>query len=267
MHFGALAYVGESVEHPLRYYATNVGAGIALLDAIDRADAPIERFIFSSSCATFGDPPEGMIPVPEHCPQHPTSPYGRSKLHMEQILSDLAIRRAREGRPIALSILRYFNVAGADPSGALGEDHDPETHLIPIAIQAALGRRDSVAIFGTDYPTPDGTCIRDYIHVEDLVDAHVRAMHQVTPGRTEPFNIGIGRGHSVREVLDSVRRVSGAEIPIREAPRRAGDAVALYADPERITRRLGWSPHFTDLDDIVRTAWAWFRAHPRGYDG
>jgi len=265
MHFGALAYVGESVEHPLRYYEINVGAALRMLDAIDTSDAPVERFIFSSSCATYGDPPEGMIPVPEHCPQRPTSPYGRTKLFLEQILSDFAIRRAREGRPIALSILRYFNVAGA--SGELGEDHDPETHLIPIAIRAAQSGRGRIEIFGTDLPTPDGTCVRDFVHVEDLVAAHALAMERVAPGRTEPFNIGTGRGHSVREVLDAVRRVSGRDFEVIEAPRRPGDAVALWADPTRIGRELGWSPRAADLDAIVRSAWDWFEAHPRGYEG
>jgi len=265
MHFGALAYVGESVDRPMRYYANNVGAALSMLGAIDEADAPIERFVFSSSCAVYGDPPEGMIPVPEHAPLKPTSPYGRSKLMLERILSDVAAARAREERPIALSILRYFNVAGADASGVLGEDHDPETHLIPIAIRAARGEIEKVEVFGTDYETPDGTCVRDYVHVDDLIDAHVRAMERVGRGRSETFNIGIGRGSSVLEVLDAVRRVSGREVGSAASPRRKGDAVALWADGSRIRRELGWSPRFTELDAIVATAWDWFAAHPDGY--
>lgn len=266
MHFGALAYVGESVDRPLRYYQNNVAGAIAMLEALDCAESPIQRFIFSSSCATYGDPPEDLIPVPETCPQSPTSPYGRTKLHLEQILMDYADHRRAKGSPIALSMLRYFNVAGADSSGILGEDHDPETHLIPIAIQCALGQRDHISIFGTDYPTPDGTNIRDYVHVDDLVDAHLRAMERIEPGRTEAFNIGIGKGASVREVIEAVKRVSGSDFNVQEAPRRPGDAIALFADPSKIQSELGWSAQHTDLDEIVRSAYDWMKAHPKGYD-
>lgn len=267
MHFGAVAYVGESVDDPLWYYRNNIGAAIGLLDACDKAreGRGIERFIFSSSCATYGDPPEGMVPVPEHCPQRPTSPYGRTKLHFEDILRDYAVKRQREDRPLALTMLRYFNVAGCDRSGRLGEDHTPETHLIPVAIQAAQGKRESMSIFGTDYPTPDGTCVRDYVHVEDLIDAHVRAAERVGPGAAEAFNVGIGKGYSVREILDSVRRVSGKDFAVVESGRRAGDAVALYNDPSRIGRELGWRAEVTDIDEIVGTAWRWMSAHPDGY--
>lgn len=267
MHFGAVAYVGESVDDPLWYYRNNISAAIGLLDACDRAhDARgIERFIFSSSCATYGDPPEGMIPVPEHCPQRPTSPYGRTKLHFEDILRDYALKREREQRPLALTMLRYFNVAGSDRTGLLGEDHTPETHLIPVAIQAAQGKRESMSIFGTDYPTPDGTCVRDYVHVEDLIDAHVRAGERVRPGQTGAFNVGIGRGYSVREILDSVRRVSGNDFAVIESARRAGDAVALFNDPTKIKRELGWEAQVTDIDEIVGTAWAWMSRNPDGY--
>lgn len=266
MHFAALAYVGESVDRPLRYYHNNIVSAIAMIEAIDSADTPVTRFIFSSSCATYGDPPQDLIPVPETCPQSPTSPYGRTKLHLEQILLDYAHWRNRADHPIALTMLRYFNVAGADTSGILGEDHDPETHLIPIAIQCALGQRDHMSIFGTDYPTPDGTNIRDYVHVDDLVDAHLRAMERVKPGLSEAFNIGIGTGASVRDVIGSVKRVSGSDFEAREAPRRPGDAIALYADPSKIQRELGWSATITDLDEIVRTAYEWMKAHPKGYD-
>ena len=267
MHFGALAYVGESVDDPLWYYRNNISAGIAMLDALDAArdGRGVERIIFSSSCATYGDPPEGMIPVPEHCPQLPTSPYGRTKLHFEHILLDYAQKRARAGSPIALTMLRYFNVAGCDRTGLLGEDHTPETHLIPVAIQAAQGKRKGMSIFGTDYPTPDGTCVRDYVHVEDLIDAHVRAAERVRPGVPEAFNVGIGAGYSVRQILDSVRRVTGRDFEVTESGRRAGDAIALYNDPTRIRRELGWSPDVTDIDEVVSTAWAWFERHPDGY--
>lgn len=269
MHFGAVAYVGESVEAPLWYYRNNISAAVAMLEALHAArdGRSVERFIFSSSCATYGDPPEGLIPVPEHCPQHPTSPYGRSKLHLEHILLDYARQRQDTGNPLALTMLRYFNVAGSDRTGLLGEDHTPETHLIPVAIQAAQGKRASMSVFGTDYPTPDGTCVRDYVHVEDLIDAHVRAAERVKPGRAEAFNVGIGAGYSVRQILDSVRRVSGRDFAVVESGRRPGDAIALYNDPTRIRRELGWQAAITDIDETVATAWNWMNAHPDGYAG
>jgi UDP-glucose-4-epimerase GalE len=270
LHFGAAAYVGESVDEPLWYYRNNIASAVGMLEALDgarggRGGKGVERIIFSSSCATYGDPPAGMIPVPETCPQNPTSPYGRTKLHFEHILLDYAEKRAREKRPLALTMLRYFNVAGSDRTGLLGEDHTPETHLVPVAIQAAQGKRDSLSIFGTDYPTPDGTCVRDYVHVEDLIDAHVRAAERVKPGQTEAFNVGIGKGYSVREILDSVRRVTGKDFAVNESGRRAGDAIALYNDPTKIQRELGWQAQVTDIDAIVGTAWAWMSANPNGY--
>lgn len=267
-HFGALAYVGESVEDPLGYYRANVAGMGTLLEACAASDT-VTRFVFSSSCATYGDPPEGQIPVTESCPQHPTSPYGRTKLVGEWMLRDFIEQRARAGRPFAAAALRYFNVAGCDRAGLLGEDHTPETHLIPVAIQAAMGKRDGLSIFGTDYPTPDGTCVRDYVHVEDLVDAHVRALGAIDPDAHTfaAYNVGIGHGYSVREVIESVKRVSGVDFPVREAPRRAGDAVALYNDPTKIRGELGWTPEVTDLDAMVASAWDWFRAHPDGYAG
>ena len=267
MHFGALAYVGESVEDPLWYYRNNISAGIGLLDACDRAHngQGIKRFIFSSSCATYGDPPAGMIPVPEDCPQSPTSPYGYTKLHFEHILGDYANKRAVEGKPIALTMLRYFNVAGSDRTGMLGEDHTPETHLIPVAIDAALGKRDSMSIFGTDYPTPDGTCVRDYVHVEDLISAHILAMNTTKPGQIEAFNVGIGKGYSVLEILESVKRVSGVDFTVHHADKRPGDAIALYNNPAKIQSTLGWEAQITDIDEIVSSAFAWLKAHPNGY--
>lgn len=267
MHFGALAYVGESVEDPLWYYRNNISSGIALLDACDAAHGGkgIKRFIFSSSCATYGNPPEGMIPVPEHCPQSPTSPYGYTKLHFEHILKDYANKRQIQDNPIALTMLRYFNVAGSDRTGMLGEDHTPETHLIPVAIDAALGKRDSMSIFGTDYPTPDGTNIRDYVHVEDLISAHALAMDSTRIGQVEAFNVGIGKGYSVREILDSVKRVSGVDFTVHEADRRAGDAIALYNNPTKIKSTLGWEAQITDIDEVVASAFNWLKAHPNGY--
>tara|TARA_R110002111_G_scaffold87089_2_gene136473 strand:- start:455 stop:1498 length:1044 start_codon:yes stop_codon:yes gene_type:complete len=269
MHFGALAYVGESVEDPLWYYRNNISSGIALLDACDASHdgKGIKRFIFSSSCATFGDPPQGMIPVPEHCPQSPTSPYGYTKLHFEHILKDYAKKRALQDNPISLIIMRYFNVAGSDRTGMLGEDHTPETHLIPVAIDAALGKRESMSIFGTDYPTPDGTNIRDYVHVEDLIAAHVLAMNSVEIGQIESFNVGIGKGYSVREILDAVKRVSGADFIVHDAPRREGDAIALYNDPAKIKSMLGWEAQITDIDEVVMSAYQWLKDHPNGYAG
>lgn len=267
MHFGALAYVGESVEDPLWYYRNNSANAIGLLDACDQCHdgKGISRFIFSSSCATYGNPPEGMVPVPENCPQSPTSPYGYTKLHMEHILKDYANKRSIDKNPIALTMLRYFNVAGSDRTGVLGEDHTPESHLIPVAIEAALGKRESLSIFGTDYPTPDGTNVRDYVHVEDLIDAHILAMDTVQPGQIEAFNVGMGQGYSVRQILDSVKRVSGVDFPVHEAPKRAGDAIALYNDPTKIKSVLGWNAKITDIDEIVSTAYNWMKAHPEGY--
>ena len=268
LHFGALAYVGESVEDPLWYYRNNIASAIGLLDACDAAHdgKGITRFIFSSSCATYGDLPDDRIPVAEDAPQNPTSPYGYTKLHFEHILHDYATKRQRENNPIALTMLRYFNVAGSDRSGLLGEDHTPETHLIPVALNTALGKRESMSIFGTDYPTPDGTNIRDYVHVEDLIDAHVRAMNTIEIGQVEAFNVGIGKGYSVREILDSVKRVSGVDFPVYEGDRRAGDAIALYNDPTKIKSALGWDAQVTDIDEVVASAWAWFKANPNGYN-
>lgn len=264
MHFAALAYVGESVDDPLRYYRANAAGTLTLLEACESAG--VERFVFSSTCATYGQPDAEHIPIPETCPQRPMSPYGRSKLHVEHMLEDFAEAQARKGKPFAYAALRYFNVAGCDRSGLLGEDHEPETHLIPVILQTVLGRRDSLTIFGTDYPTPDGTCIRDYIHVEDLIDAHVRVLEAMRPGDRRAYNLGIGRGYSVRQILEAACRVTGGKPTVHEGPRRAGDPPALYADPSKIRRELDWSAQVTDLDEIIGSAWRWFRANPRGYE-
>jgi len=267
MHFAALAEVGESVAKPLLYHRNNTAGALSLLEAADAAG--VSRFIFSSTCATYGEPDADNIPIRETCPQRPINPYGRSKLAFERILEDYTRAAAAEGKPFACASLRYFNVAGADQDGLLGEDHDPESHLIPIALQAAIGQRDRLKIFGTDYPTPDGTCIRDYIHVDDLIDAHVAVMDALKTdkpaGDARAYNLGIGRGYSVREVIESARRVTGVNFRADDADRRPGDPPILYADPSKIQSELGWSARIADLDQIIATAWRWMRDHPLGW--
>jgi len=259
MHFAALAYVGESVGEPLRYYANNTAGSISMLLAM--RETGVRRFVFSSTAATYGEPE--TTPITETCPQRPINPYGHSKWMVEQLLRDEAVADPT----FAAVALRYFNVAGCAADGSLGEDHEPETHLIPAILQAALGRRERLTIFGDDYPTPDGTCIRDYIHVEDLCDAHLVAMKALRPGRLEAYNLGIGRGYSVREVFDAAERVTGQTIPVEIGPRRAGDPAVLFADSQKIQRELGWKPRYTDIDSVVATAWNWFKMHPDGYEG
>jgi len=257
MHFAALAYVGESVTEPLTYYDNNTSGTVSLLEAMHLAG--VRRMVFSSTCATYGEPER--TPIVETLPQRPINPYGWSKLFVERILLDYAAAEPEFG----FTALRYFNVAGSAADGSLGEDHQPETHLIPVVLQAALGKREHITVFGTDYPTPDGTCIRDYIHVEDLCAAHIVAMEALQPGDTRIYNLGIGRGYSVREVIDACRRVTGREIPIEYGQRRAGDPAVLYADASKINTELGWSAKYTEIDQIVATAWPWFETHPDGY--
>ena len=257
MHFAALAYVGESVTEPLLYYRNNTAGTISLLEAMHSAG--VMRMVFSSTCATYGQPEQ--TPIVETALQQPINPYGWSKRFIEQILCDFAAAR----REFAFVSLRYFNVAGASADGTLGEDHRPETHLIPLVLQTALGQRESVTVFGTDYPTPDGTCIRDYIHVEDLCAAHLLAMEALRPGDAGFYNLGIGKGYSVREVIDSARRVTGREIRVQYGARRPGDPAVLYADASKIRRELGWKPQYTELDAIVASAWRWHSSHPDGY--
>lgn len=259
MHFAALTCVGESVALPAVYYETNVCGTMHLLNAMKRAG--VTRMVFSSTCATYGMPDE--LPITESTLQRPINPYGRSKLWVEQMLED---RTAANGT-FSFAALRYFNAAGCSRDGSLGEDHDPETHLIPIALQAALGLRERVVIFGSDYDTPDGTCIRDYIQVDDLCTAHLKAMDTLQPGDARFYNLGIGRGHSVREVIDSVRRVTGRDFAVEQGERRPGDAPVLFASAEKAFRDLSWRPEVTQLDEIVATAWRWFQKHPRGYRG
>ncbi len=259
MHFAASAYVGESVTDPRKYYRNNVSNTVSMLDAMHAAG--IKKLVFSSTCATYGMP--AHMPITEDFPQNPINPYGTSKLMVERILLDTA--RA-EG--LAFAAPRYFNVAGCAPDGTLGEDHRPEPHIIPVLLQVALGKRPHMDLFGTDYPTKDGTCVRDYIHVWDLVEAHLVLLENLKPGARGGglfYNLGVGRGYSNREIIQSVERVTGKPIPIKQAPRRPGDPPELYANPAKIKADLGWSARFTDLDEIVRTAWNWFSKHPNGY--
>lgn len=261
IHFAALAYVGESVESPLDYHRVNTGGMTAMLSACERAG--VARFIFSSTCATYGQPE--AQPISEDTPQHPINPYGASKLHAERVLADYADACRAAGKPFAAAALRYFNVAGADPSGLLGEWHVPETHLVPIILEAAAGRRDRVTVHGDDYPTPDGTCIRDYVHVRDLVEAHAAVLDRLEPGELRRYNIGTGTGHSVAEVIESARRVTGRGFTVEVGPRRPGDPPRLVADASKIEREIGWHARYTTIDEIVRTAWDWSRANPGGY--
>ncbi len=249
MHFAAFAYVGESVQHPAKYYRNNVMGTFELLEAARRND--VGKFIFSSTCATYGIPCE--VPISESQVQDPINPYGRSKLMIEQILKDYV---ASYG--MAATALRYFNAAGADPDAEIGEWHDPETHLIPLVLQVATGHRDSITVFGTDYDTPDGTCIRDYIHVSDLAAAHVLALDGLDAKDHEfAYNLGNGNGYSVAEVIDACARVTGKPIPRIESERRIGDPPTLVGDARLIADRLGWRPEHASLESMIKTAWDW----------
>ncbi|HEX7447893.1 MAG TPA: UDP-glucose 4-epimerase GalE [Pirellulales bacterium] len=256
MHFAAFALVGESVADPAKYYQNNVGGSLSLLEAM--RSASVGKIVFSSTTATYGAPQN--TPISEDEPQRPINPYGFTKLVVEQALADYA-----HAYGLAYAALRYFNAAGASPHGDLGEDHTPESHLIPIVLQVALGQREKITVFGDDYPTPDGTCIRDYVHVDDLGAAHVQALDRLTPGRGLRLNLGTGRGHSVREVIEACRRVTGRPIPIEVGARRPGDPPELVADARRAQAELDWRPKYVELDAIVSTAWRWHSAHPRGY--
>jgi UDP-glucose 4-epimerase len=253
LHFAALALVGESVTHPERYYRTNVGGTLNLLEGM--VGGSVSRLVFSSTCAVYGQPDE--VPISETAPPRPTNPYGASKLAVDRMISDFC-----EAHGLGAVSLRYFNVAGA--KGDLGEDHDPETHLIPNVLRAAAGTQPQVEVFGTDYPTPDGTAIRDYIHIEDLSDAHLRALEATEPSRHQMFNLGTGSGYSVREVIDTARTVTGAEIPVKDSARRPGDPPRLVAANELIRAELGWEPR-KGLDTMISDAWAFAQAHPDGY--
>ena len=256
IHFAADAAVGESVVDPAKYYHNNLLNSLNLLERVRRNG--ITRFVFSSTCATYGIPRD--VPITEETPQAPINPYGNTKLAFEKMLADYA-----PAYGIGYAALRYFNASGAAADGSIGEDHTPETHLIPLVLQVALGQRPHISIYGTDYPTPDGTCVRDYIHVEDLASAHRLAIEKVQPGQGMTFNVGIGRGYSVREVIQTAEVVTGKTIPIQEGPRRPGDPPALVASSEKIQRELSWKPHYTELQPIVETAWNWHLRHPKGY--
>lgn len=251
MHFAAFALVGESMTDPGKYYRNNVVGSLNLLEAM--RDGGVRDLVFSSTCATYGVP--NTVPIPETHDQQPINPYGSSKLMMERMMSDFS---AAHG--LRFVALRYFNAAGGDPEAEIGERHEPESHLIPLVLDAARGKRPHVTVFGDDYETPDGTCIRDYIHVNDLADAHIRALDYMrNGGSSHAFNLGNGRGYSVREVIKAAERVTGLNIPVVMGARRAGDPAILVGDAQRAKRDIGWIPKFADLDGIVAHAWAFRR--------
>jgi UDP-arabinose 4-epimerase len=255
IHFAAFAYVGESMLQPVEYFRNNVANSLTLLDAMNRVG--VSRIVFSSTCATYGVPES--TPIDESHPQRPVNPYGESKLFVERALQWHGVAHG-----LRWMALRYFNAAGADPDGEIGEAHEPETHLIPLAIETALGRRTDLRVMGTDYDTPDGTAIRDYVHVADLADAHVRALRYLEQGgQSAALNLGTGVGHSVRQVVAAVERVSGRTVRTTLAPRRTGDPPALVAAPGRAQQVLGWRPAHSDLESIVRSAWRWHQAMAR----
>lgn len=257
IHLAADSLVGESIARPEKYCQNNLSNGIGFITSL--VEAGVRKFILSSTAAVYGEP--GYTPIDEKHPARPVNVYGSTKLMLEEILS--WHERAYGLRYISL---RYFNAAGADLEGNIGEDHDPETHLIPLLMQAALGKRDKVTIYGTNYPTPDGTCLRDYIHVTDLAVAHILALEALeSGGPSAVYNLGNEQGHSVREVIETVRRVTGRDFVVEEGPPREGDPAVLVASSQKIRRELGWMPRYGDLEVIVRTAWEWHRNHPDGY--
>ena len=251
VHFAAYALVGESMQLPSLYFDNNTGGGIHLLDAMLKYDVP--KIIFSSTCATYGQPEK--MPMDESIPQRPTNPYGESKLMFET-----ALRWEQQRHGLKPVFLRYFNACGATPSH--GEDHDPETHIIPNILRVPLGQADAVPVFGDDYPTPDGTCIRDYIHIVDLARAHILALQKDVTG---PFNLGTGTGFSVKQIVETCRKITGHPIPVKISPRRPGDPACLVASAEKAARELGWTPVRSNIETIVSDAWAWHSAHPHGY--
>lgn len=259
VHLAAFSLVGESVQDPGKYFQNNITNGIILLDAMRACG--VKYFVLSSTAAVYGEPEQ--TPITEDHPKRPTNPYGFSKLTLEGILE--AYDRAYGLRYISL---RYFNAAGADPNGEIGEDHQPESHLIPIILQTALGLRKEIQLFGTDYPTPDGTCIRDYIHVADLSQAHLLALNALLEGApSNIYNLGNGQGYSNREVIETARKVTNLPIKVSEASRRPGDPAILVASSERIKKELGWQPKYPMLEEIITTAWNWHRNHPNGFQG
>lgn len=259
MHFAAYAYVGESVTDPLKYYFNNVAATLHLLRCM--LGSGVKKFVFSSTCATYGIPEK--MPLVETMPQAPINPYGQTKLDVENALKAMA-----QAYGLSFAAFRYFNAAGAAEDGSIGEHHNPETHLIPLAIDAATGARPPLQVFGTDYPTPDGTCLRDYVHVDDLSRAHIAVFDKLaTPGTALFYNLGTGTPTSVLEVIRAVEKVTGKTVPYVTAPRRAGDPPALYADSTKAQTELGWKIKFPSIEPIVETAWKWHAAHPKGFPG
>jgi UDP-glucose 4-epimerase len=257
MHFGAFIEVGESVQMPLEYYRNNTAKTAELLLAMK--EHGVDRFIFSSTAAIYGEPQR--TPIEESDATAPTNPYGHSKAFIEQMLRDAEV--AHGLRTVSL---RYFNAAGADPSGTIGEAHHPESHLIPLVLQVPLGQRDYIAVFGTDWPTPDGTCVRDYVHVNDLAEAHILAAQRLLDGGdSATYNLGCEAGYSVKTIIDLARQITGHSIPAREAPRRPGDSATLVASSARIKAELGWTPRYDDPKAIIETAWRWHQGHPLGY--
>ncbi|WZL74112.1 UDP-glucose 4-epimerase GalE [Clostridiaceae bacterium 35-E11] len=258
IHFAAYSLVGESVQIPLKYYENNVGATIQLLAVMK--EFGVKNIVFSSTAAVYGEPKN--IPILETDPTNPTNPYGACKLAVEEML-----KWAQESNDIQYVSLRYFNAAGAHESGVIGEDHDPESHLIPIVLKTALGQREKIAIFGEDYPTKDGTCVRDYIHVMDLAQAHVLALEQLrTTGKSGIYNLGNGKGFSVKEVIDMAKQVTGIPIEVEIAPRRKGDPAILVASAEKAKKELGWKPKYDQLQKIIEDAWRWHKNNPRGFE-
>jgi len=256
MHFAALIEVGESVQQPIKYYRNNVSSTQNLLAAMEAVG--VEKFVFSSSAAVYGMPQE--LPITEDAPKQPVNPYGETKLAVERMCR----YQSRAGK-LRYATLRYFNAAGAGGNGRLGEDHRPESHLIPLTIQAALGKRSAIEIYGTDYPTPDGTCIRDYIHIEDLCRAHLLALAKLDDEKELIYNLGNGKGYSVRQVIETVKKVSGKDFEVMESGRRLGDAPVLTSDATKAKEELGWKPELPELKKIIATAWQWHNSHPDGY--
>ena len=257
MHFAAFCFVGESVEKPLKYYINNVTATLHLLEAMRTTG--VKKFIFSSTCATYGEPEK--LPMDESTPQLPINPYGNTKLAVEYALRDLA-----NAGILSYAAFRYFNASGAAEDGSIGEDHDPETHLIPLAIEAATGQRPPLKVFGENYPTPDGTCLRDYVHVDDLSQAHILALDKIdNPGTSLEYNLGTGEPQSVKQVIDTVSEVLERKVPWESAPRRPGDPPALYADATKAQKEMGREPKFKTLRPIIETAWKWHRDNPHGF--
>ena len=256
MHFAAATCVGESVEDPAYHYGNNIAGTLSLLNAM--REVGVKKMLFSSTCATYGMNPK--VPMNEESEQEPFSPYARTKLTVEWMIRDFA-----HAYGLGFTLLRYFNASGADEDGNYGEDHDPENHLIPLVLEVPLGKRDKILFFGEDYPTPDGTCLRDYVHTADLAQAHLLAIEAIEDGTAEVYNIGTGNGQSVKEIHAACEKVTGQKIPFEVVDRRPGDPPALVADPTKLKSKLGWKPQYTNIEDTVATAWKWHQAHPNGY--